>query len=305
MTLHATVKVIAVSIVLCSAPAVLAATAAADESAIQGRVVSVAPSAAAGTAGELTLAVDSGARRYRLAVDEAVKLDGVSTGSVIKVQVDSAQHPTRVSALLETAVQVGPYQRLIAMSAAFVALLIFAMLVTSWQPQRFLIGMDGRYSNSQTQIVVWFGALAVLYFSAVVLRIVELGMDFVGGVGITANVIALTGLSALSFGGAKVITSQKVAADPTAKSNPTGKANLLTDLFQNDRQQADFGDVQMILITLAAVTIFLISGFQFLGTLWPEQTVSLPDLDTTLLSTFGVGQGAYLLKKAALKPGEG
>jgi hypothetical protein len=160
--------------------------------------------------------------------------------------------------------------------------------------------------------------LAVIYVSAVALRIVYLDSNFIGGVGVTANVIALTGLSALSFGGAKVITTQKTSPSPPAAGTlnvpgqlarppklPAASPNLLTDLFQNDRGDADFGDFQMILVTLAAVGIYLSSAFVFLGNLWPDKTITLPDLDTTLLSAFGLGQGAYLVKKAAMNPGEG
>jgi hypothetical protein len=166
--------------------------------------------------------------------------------------------------------------------------------------------------------VLWFGLLAVIYVSAVALRIVYLDCNFIGGVGITANVIALTGLSALTFGGAKVITTQKTTPSMPAtgtmnipsqllrpQKTPAARPNLLTDLFQNDRGDADFGDFQMILVTLAAVGIYFSSAFVFLGNLWPDKTITLPDLDTTLLSAFGLGQGAYLVKKAAMKPGEG
>jgi len=79
----------------------------------------------------------------------------------------------------------------------------------------------------------------------------------------------------------------------------------MRDLVTNDSGQADFGDFQMILITAAAVVIFLLSACYFLGMLSFETNVTLPDIDTTLLSTFGLGQGAYLLKKAALKLGDG
>lgn len=61
----------------------------------------------------------------------------------------------------------------------------------------------------------------------------------------------------------------------------------------------------MLLVTLTAVAIFLISCFIYLSDLWPKHLITLPDVDTTLLSAFGVGQGAYLLKKAASDPGKG
>jgi hypothetical protein len=251
-------------------------------------------------------------------VADTAHVKGLTALTAIQVEVDDVSHPTVITRLDKVAVRVGAYQRLLAIGLSFVVLLLIATLATGGRPLRFLIGLDNRYSNSQSQLVLWFGALAVISVSAVVLRIVYLKWNFVGGVEATANVIALTGLSALSFGGAKVITTQKTSPDTSSgpaqnipgqllqpQKTRAAKPKLLTDLFQNDRGDADFGDFQMILVTLAAVGVYLTSCFVFLGDLWPEKSVTLPDIDTVLLSTFGVGQGAYLVKKAAMKPGEG
>jgi hypothetical protein len=40
-------------------------------------------------------------------------------------------------------------------------------------------------------------------------------------------------------------------------------------------------------------------GGHFLGVLEARASVSLPDVDGTVLAMFGVGQGAYLAKKAS------
>jgi hypothetical protein len=257
---------------------------------------------------------------YQLSVvdSDAPRMKEVAPETVVRVEVDDKVHPTKITRLDSVSVPVGAYQRVIAMGVSFLVLLLLAALATRGKPLRFLVGLDNRYSNSQCQIVLWFGLLAVIYVSAVALRIIYLDCDFIGGVGVTGNVIALTGLSALSFGGAKVITTQKTSPDssPTGATNipaqllrpqktPAAKPKLLTDLFENDRGNADFGDFQMILVTLAAVGIYFSSAFVFLGYLWPDKIITLPDLDTTLLSAFGLGQGAYLVKKAAMKPGEG
>jgi hypothetical protein len=119
----------------------------------------------------------------------------------------------------------------------------------------------------------------------------------------------ITGLSAFSFGGAKVITTQKVQAaqrpNQSAPKPAAAQANLLTGLVQNDQKQADLGDFQMILITVAASGIFLASAVHFLGELELVATVTLPDVDSTMLASFGIGQGAYLFKKAATTVGAG
>jgi hypothetical protein len=47
------------------------------------------------------------------------------------------------------------------------------------------------------------------------------------------------------------------------------------------------------------------ASFHFLGKLALASPITLPDVDTALLATFGIGQGAYLFKKAALPLGQG
>jgi hypothetical protein len=287
---------------------------------IEGRVKSVAADGS-----EMNFERAPDATIYTVTVDEAerFRVKGTPAEVSLKVEVDDVVNPTRLTRIDGTSVRVSAYARVIAMSGSFAALLLLTMIAAGGNPLRFLVGLDNRYSNSQCQMVLWFGVLAVVYVSAVILRIVYLNWNFVGGVGVTANVIALTGLSALSFGGAKVITTQKASSITQSVSTQSIPAQmlqapqivpaktramspkLLTDLFQNDKGDADFGDFQMILITLAAVAIFLISCFVYLEHLWPDRSVTLPDIDTALLSTFGVGQGAYLLKKAAMKAGDG
>ena len=234
---------------------------------------------------------------------------------LVKVEVDDVTTPTRITKIDEVSVWAPFPQRLLTFFISGLILAALAALVTWFKPTQLVVGKDGRYSNSQVQLALWFGAVAWVYMSAVWIRFEWLGSDFIGGVGLTNNLIALTGLSALSFGGAKVITMRKVAgagddaASPPITSPPasakSGEPNILTDLFQNDFGQADLGDVQMILITAAAVLIFLASSFHFLGRVTLAGTMTLPDVDSTLLAGFGIGQGAYLFKKAALPLGQG
>jgi len=115
----------------------------------------------------------------------------------------------------------------------------------------------------------------------------------------TTNLLALSGLSALSFGGARMIAQTKMGMGDAPK------AHLLADLVCNDKGDADLGDFQMILITLTAVLIFLGKTYQFPGGLALQPSVTLPDVDTALLSAFGLGQAAYLLKKGASRLGLG
>jgi hypothetical protein len=48
-----------------------------------------------------------------------------------------------------------------------------------------------------------------------------------------------------------------------------------------------------------AVTVYLVQVFCFLGSIELLTVVTIPDVDTTILALFGLGQGAYLTKKYA------
>lgn len=239
----------------------------------------------------------------------ASALKNVQAGDAVTVYVDRPDEPTTVNKVGFVARPVAACIRLVAFGESLILLIIVTALAVRWRPWKFLIGADNRYSNSQCQMVLWFGAVATMYVGTLALRVVALGWDYLGGIGITANIAAITGLSALSFGGAKAITTAKIdsaaqAGLPPVKV-PAARPSLRTDLFLNDKGSADFGDFQMILITVAAVGIFVGQAFDAAGVLAISHSINLPDVDSSLLAGFGIGQGAYLVKKAALKAGDG
>lgn len=226
-------------------------------------------------------------------------------GDVATVEVDNVAAPTAITKVDQVVRWIDFGTRAVTFLVVAVILLIIAFVVAKGRPWKLLIGDDNRLSNSQVQLALWWSAVALIYLSAVWLRAYWLDWDFVGGVGITNNVMILTGLSAISFGGAKAIAVQK-AASPAAAAAPGPAARTsFFDLFNNDAGKPDLGDIQMILITVLAVIIFVVTSFHFLGKLALVTPITLPDVDTTLLAGFGIGQGAYLFKKAALPPGQG
>jgi hypothetical protein len=274
---------------------------------LQGELIAVGPGAAS-----ITLALPSPLNQRDLALADPtakIRLLQASQGDAVVADVDNTANPQTITKLDKLGRPVPAWSRIVALGIALAVLALLAAIATRWKPLGFLIGADNRYSNSQCQLALWFGAVATVYVATIFLRIIYLGWDYVGGVGITQNVAALTGLSALSFGGAKVITVQKIDAaaqhGQTQIKTPAANPNLLTDLVLNDQNHPDLGDFQMILIALAAVGIFALSAFHMLGSLEMAPTVTLPDVDSTLLASFGIGQGAYLVKKAASKLGEG
>jgi hypothetical protein len=198
--------------------------------------------------------------------------------------------------------------RSLALFVSFLIIIGFFTLVTKGSPKKFVIGADNRYSNSKIQVVLWFSVLMTVYLATLGLRVLMLGWDYFGGIGIAENLLALSGISTLTYGAAKAITVQKVENAPKVdREGPKsgGQPNILSDLFQNDNKEFDLGDTQMFFFILLAVATFLMLSFHFLGWLEYAKQISLPDVDTTLLSSLGLSQGAYLAKKAASKPGQG
>jgi hypothetical protein len=105
----------------------------------------------------------------------------------------------------------------------------------------------------------------------------------------------------LTFAGAKGITTAKVdaaIAQGVANPKPAGQPSFWRDLLQNDIGTFDLGDFQMFVVTLLAVGMFLASVFHYLSFIQTQNPSRLPDVDTTILAAFGLGQGAYLTKKA-------
>ncbi len=224
---------------------------------------------------------------------------------VAKVEVDDVTAPTSITKVDQVTRWVGKGPRALTFVVVAIILVGVAFAVTKLRPLKLVIGNDNRVSNSQTQLALWFGAVALVYVSALWVRLEWLGWDFIGGIGLTDNLMILTGLSAISFGGAKAIAVHKDATPAAAAApGPAPRASVY-DLFTNDSGVPDLGDVQMILVTATAVAIFVATSFHFLGKLTLASPVTLPDVDTALLAGFGIGQGAYLFKKAALPPGQG
>jgi hypothetical protein len=240
--------------------------------------------------------------------DEAVRetAKGYGTGDLVRVAskapADANSQPV-ITLLTSARVLVSVRRRITVILCALLGLVIITVAITRASPAKLCIGQDGLYSNSQFQLVAWFTALIVSYMAAVWLRSWDLHEGFLAGINIPTNLLLLSGASALTFGSAKGITANKVEeAMRTTGQNPKlpkdQVARLFYDLTHNDLGQFDLGDFQMVVITLLSVTMYVLLVFTFLGSLETRRIVSLPDIDTTVLAAFGLGQGAYLTKKA-------
>lgn len=183
-------------------------------------------------------------------------------------------------------------------------------LVLNWNPLSLVLGEDNRYSNSKCQMALWFYILIASYLYVTLFRYSYAGADFIGGISIPQTLLMLSGMSALTFAGAKGITTAKqnaaiqanaagLATPVATKTTNTRTPSLFSDLLSNDTGQFDFGDFQMLVVTVLAVGMYLTLLFHFTEVVEYRHAITLPDVDTTILATFGLGQGAYLAKKAA------
>ena len=246
-------------------------------------------------------------RRFAIQ-EEAVRetARGFNVGDRVRVASRPSAGPNSqpvITLLTAARIVVSARRRITVILCALLGLVIITVAITRASPAKLCIGQDGLYSNSQFQLVAWFTALIVSYIAAVWFRSWDLHEGFLAGINIPTNLLLLSGASALTFGSAKGITANKVEdAIRTTGQNPKvpkGQvASLFYDLTHNDLGQFDLGDFQMVVITLLSVTMYVLLVFTFLGSLETRRVVSLPDIDTTVLAAFGLGQGAYLTKKA-------
>jgi hypothetical protein len=230
-------------------------------------------------------------------------------------------------------VAVSRIERTIVLSAATILFILLVWVLLRSSPSQLVVGYDNRYSNSKLQVAVWFTILLVTYLATIYLRWIKGNGELLAGVQIPDNLALLSGISAFTFAAAKGITTAKVddaqarriAAGVPANNplpNPdAGQAavaetlpvktklapcewSFFRDLLNNDQGKPDLGDTQMFIITLLAMAVYLAEVVRFLGDVQLVHTVTLPDIDSTLLTTFGVGQGAYLAKKGLGRVGE-
>lgn len=232
--------------------------------------------------------------------DLVERLKAFKTGDVVKLWVASDEGDLFLRHLEPIPTMSGRVERVLVLAVAFVVLFVVASLLYRGDAKALVVGFDGRYSKSKFQMAVWFAALFASYVAAVYLRArYSHGLSW-GGVNIPQNLLLISGLSALSFAGAKGITASAVNRGAIAK--PQGTPSFPGDLLYADDKRPDFGDFQMLVVTALATFVFLGNVITFLGQMDLAASVTLPDVDTTILSAFGLGQGAYLAKKALGTP---
>jgi hypothetical protein len=227
---------------------------------------------------------------------------------------------TAVTGIALKRIRIGWTYSVGALSLSFAVIWVGILLVTLAHPWSFALGIDFRLSNSQTQIYFWFVTFGTVFLAETVLRVVH--VHYFGGIGAPARLLALSGISALTFVGARAnatfkdapgdAAAARAAGRPPPKGIPPGairtRWNVFLDLFTNDsvdqpNGRYDLGDFQMIVLTWAAIAMYLTDSALNFTDLIVASHVDLPPVDDTLLGGTAVSHGAYLFKKAVSPPG--
>ena len=275
---------------------------------------------------QVTISVDTAGTVYTVTGDSAAdKVGTLAPGDRVNFKPGTDQKVDAATIQkANTIVPVPLRDKLLAFVLAGLVVLLLASWAAGWNIGRYFTGKDKRLSNSQTQLVLWSATVVIVYLTTVLLRAYygAASATMIGGVEIPQNLLLLSGLSGISFAGARSITTSKDAsakaqnatnaaaiAAGTAVAEPEKQADgdgpAFTDLFQDDHDILDLGDTQMIFITVIAVVLYWAKSLAFLSNIEIAPHALLPDVDTYLLTSFGIGQGAYLAKKAASKAGNG
>ncbi|SFU53904.1 hypothetical protein SAMN05216417_106131 [Nitrosospira multiformis] len=228
--------------------------------------------------------------------------DGIRATYVLEGGINSSDETAQVKinhvrSLEWQSEPVGRAARWASLLIAIFVLFILAYIFTRGHPTYLYLGRDNRYSSSKFQTFLWFWLVISAYIAIVSHRITAAGWSYVGGVDIPPHLLILSGISVLTFAGAKAITTGKVDEKPDLKP-PASKPRAI-DLICDDNNKPDLGDFQMVAITILTVIIYAISAVEFMENIEFRRVVTMPDVDATLLSIFGLGQAAYLGKKAA------
>jgi hypothetical protein len=285
-------------------------------------------------------------------------LKAISVGStVVLAGTTNGDHST-LSQVEVPRIEIDPAARFWAMAVAIGALFIFSSLALGTSPFGIFVGADNRYSSSKFQAALWFFVLITTYLATVFFRWTHAGL--VGGVTIPTNLFLISGLSVLTFAGAKAMKQNQMgnaeaefqkatrdanlAMDAASTSEkdiqplqcfrrlyaPEIRLNAMTqraameaqtvaeeknkalskmkdagtprfwyDLTHDDNDTPSLSKFQLMVVILIAVGIYLFQAWEFLATVPVQAKISLPDVDTALLTAFGLGQGAYLGVKFA------
>ena len=227
------------------------------------------------------------------------EVKGLRQNDLVTARTSQSGTKAQVDAVVPKTADVPASGRWLVFGVSAFAVLVIAWLLLTGRLLQIILGQDNRYSKSKFQVAAWFLTVITVYVATLLMRGFYTGWQVVGGVTIPQNLLILSGLSALTFVGAKQITQNKqrqAAVLGAPGKPPAATPQFPQDLVNDDHGKPDLGDFQVVLLTLIATLTYLATVFSWWGHL-PLAAVALPDVDTTILAVLGLGQGAYLIKK--------
>jgi hypothetical protein len=145
-------------------------------------------------------------------------------------------------------------------------------------------GVDGRSSTSKFQFFVWTATIIYFYIVFYFAR---------GVVGVIPDNLLITmGFSITTMAASKGITSGFVSNGLILKN--INKKTGIRGLALDDDDVPDLSKIQMLIWTVIAIVVYTLNFIKTLNT-----SNGLPDIDGTLMTLMGLGQGGYLVKKFA------
>ncbi|GEM_PF-1124270 len=174
----------------------------------------------------------------------------------------------------------------------------------SWRFWKIAVGVDGRYSSSRFQGLVWS---IVVLFSYVAMFVARAHAGSVEPIrAIPPNVLVALGLSLGTTAAAAGITSSRVSRQVEVKSQPGAEARGFAALVEDDNGRPDLAKAQLLAWAFVTLAVYVVATTDAVSRTLATTDLSLipglPDIDTTLLVLSGIGQGSYLANKAAATP---
>jgi len=149
-------------------------------------------------------------------------------------------------------------------------------------------------STSKFQWILW---TIVALFSYVVIFVVRAKLGIFDSLIVPNNLIITMGISITTMAAAKGITvnylnNKKITQNSATNANTQG----ILALFNDDDGLPDLSKIQMLAWTVIAIAVYLFQlNYQIKNS--AASSLSLPDIDTTLMALMGLGQAGYLGKK--------
>lgn len=188
---------------------------------------------------------------------------------------------------------------------------VFLFLVTYWIPEsrfkpgellwQYLRDEKGYPSVARLQFFVWTAVIVFAFTWVVFIRIFSGVAPFASsGVSLPENLLAVMGISAASTIASAGIEKSRGNKTKGERGDDRPWGSMLQEMTAEGEMTASLGRYQMLAWTLVSVAIFIGVLYSRVVQVWTGGAVSdlsLPDIDTTLLTLMGLSHVGYLGSK--------